>query len=155
MLISLAVAGAFAVPLAAQASVDGDRIILAQSGGPAGASATGTGPTGGVPSPRTAGEPASPKARSATSGATGGMTGSADFSSLDRNGDGQISRSEWDAHYRAASGSTGASGGASAGTTGTSSTTGATAGPGSASNRTGTGSDTATQPSTSGQGKPQ
>jgi hypothetical protein len=34
-----------------------------------------------------------------------------------------------------------------------SSTTGATAGPGSASNRTGTGSDTATTPGTSGEGK--
>ena len=155
-LIALAVAGAFAVPLAAQASADGDRLILAQAGGPAGSSATGTGPTGGVPSPRTAGEPKAPtKDRGAAAGATGSMAGSADFSAMDRNGDGQISRAEWDAHYRAgsSSGSMGASGGATTGASG-SSTTGATAGPGSASNKTGPGSDTATTPGTSGQGKP-
>lgn len=156
-LLALAVAGAFAVPLAAQASVDGDRIILAQSGGPAGSSATGTGPTGGVPSPRTAGEPkAATGERGAAAGATGSMSGSADFSALDRNGDGQISRAEWDAHYRAGASSSGmgASGGATTGSS-ASSKTGATAGPGSASNRTGSGSATATTPSTSGQGKAQ
>src|SRR5688500_9152818 len=150
-LIALAVAGAFAVPLAAQASADGDRMILAQAGGPGGASSTGTGPTGGTPSPQTAGEPKTPtKDRGATAGATG--TAAPMFSTLDTNGDGQISRAEWDAHYRmsGAAGSTGASGGATPGSTG-SSTTGTTAGPGSASPRTGTGSDTATTPSTSGE----
>lgn len=149
-LIGLAVAGAFALPLAAQASADGDRIILAQAGGPAGASSTGTGSTGGTPSTQSSGEPRAPTqgaiSSSASTGATGGAA--ADFSSLDRNGDGQISRAEWDAHYRAGAGSSGM--GASG-----SSTTGATAGPGSASNRTGTGSDTATTPGTSGHGKAQ
>jgi len=148
-LIALAVAGAFAVPLAAQASADGDRIILAQSGGPAGASSTGTGPSGGTPSPQTAGEPKTPtKDRAATAGATAAPM----FSTLDTNGDGQISRAEWDAHHRAGAASGGASTGAATGSTG-SSTTGTTAGPGSASPRTGTGSDTATTPSTSGEGK--
>jgi hypothetical protein len=156
-LIALAVAGAFAVPMAAQASADGDKFILAQSGGPAGASATGTGPTGGVPSPRTAGEPKAPTSeRGATAGASRGMT--PDFSTYDRNGDGQISRAEWNAVHGSASGRTGASSGATTSPSGSasgSSTTGTTAGPGSASNRTGTGSDTATTPSTSGHGKPQ
>lgn len=150
-LIALAVAGAFAVPLAAQASADGDRMILAQAGGPAGASSVGRGPTGGTPSPQTAGEPATQRDRAAQQGAaTAGATGMAApmFSTLDTNGDGQISRAEWDAHHRAGA----ASGGATTGSS-SSSTTGTTAGPGEASNRTGTGSATATTPSTSGEGK--
>jgi len=40
-LLAVAVAGAFASPLAAHASADGDRMILAQSGGPTGAAAAG------------------------------------------------------------------------------------------------------------------
>ena len=155
-LIALAVAGAFAVPMAAQASADGDKFILAQSGGPAGASAVGRGPTGGVPSPQSAGEPATQRDRGATAGASRGMT--SDFSTYDRNGDGQISRAEWNAVHGSASGRTGASSGSTTSPSGSasgSSTTGTTAGPGSASNRTGTGSDTATTPSTSGHGKPQ
>jgi hypothetical protein len=121
-------------------------MILAQAGGPAGASSTGTGPTGGVPSPQTAGEPRAPTAsRGAAAGATGSAAATApDFSMIDKNRDGQISRAEWDAHYRASGGAT-----TGAGTTGT------TAGPGSASPRTGTGSDTATTPGTSGHGKAQ
>jgi hypothetical protein len=142
-LAALAVAGAFALPLAAHASVDGDRIILAQSGGPAGASATGTGPTGGVPSPQTAGEPATQKDRTAPSGASAAhcesMTGSARDKCLS------------DAAAAGASSTTGASVGSSS----TTSPTGTTAGPGSASSRTGSGSDTATTPGTSGQGKAQ
>lgn len=152
-LIALAVAGAFAVPLAAQASADGDRIILAQAGGPGGASSVGRGPTGGTPSPQTAGEPATQRDRAAQQGAaTAGATAAPMFSTVDANGDGQISRAEWDAHHRAGAASGGASTGAATGSTG-SSTTGTTAGPGSASPRTGTGSDTATTPSTSGEGK--
>ncbi len=151
-LIGLAVAGAFALPMAAQASADGDRMMLAQAGGPAGASAMGTGPTGGTPSPSTAGEPRAPmKEGSAAAGASGSAAASSDFSTYDANGDGQISRAEWDAHFRS-SGSSGASSGATGGAIG-SSTTGTTAGPGSASNRIGTGSDTATTPGTSGEGK--
>jgi hypothetical protein len=141
-LIALAVAGAFAVPLAAQASVDGDRIILAQAGGPAGASSTGTGPTGGVPSPRTAGEPKAPAGeRGASAGASTAhcdtMTGSAREKCLSE---------------AAAAGASSSAGGSVG--SGTSTTTGTTAGPGSASNRTGSGSDTATTPGTSGHGKP-
>jgi hypothetical protein len=138
-LIAVAVAGAFALPLAAQASADGDRMILAQAGGPSGASATGTGPTGGTPSPRSAGEPKAPTAPGAAVGATAMPP---DFSALDKNNDGQISRAEWDAHFRA---------GAAAG----GGTTGATAGPGEASPKAGPGSATATTPSTGGTGKAQ
>lgn len=67
-------------------------------------------------------------------------TGSAaDFSTLDRNGDGQISRAEWDAHHRSASAGT---------------TSRAPSGPGTNS-QAGPGSDTATTPGTSGKGKAQ
>jgi hypothetical protein len=149
-LIAVAVAGAFALPLAAQASVDGDRMILAQAGGPSGASSVGTGPTGGTPSPSTAGEPKAPAGermgeRRAEAGATGRMNES--FSMIDKNNDGQISRAEWDAYFR--SDSSGAAAGGGTGTTGT------TAGPGEASPRTAPSSDTATTPSTSGTGKAQ
>lgn len=160
-MFALAVAGAFAVPLAAQASADSDRTILAQAGGPAGTSAVGSGPTGGAPSPQSAGEPAAPRDRAGSGatgssvGATAGASSAPAFSTLDANGDGQISQAEWDAHYR-----TGASSGASTGTgapatTGsTSAPTGTTAGPGTASPRTGPGLDTATSPGTTGHGTP-
>jgi hypothetical protein len=159
-LLAVAVAGAFALPLAASAG--NDTLILAQSGGPSGASSTGTGATGGTPSPRTTGEPKAPAGdhsrmnnRSA-SGSTA-MGGAADFSTADTNHDGQVSRAEWDAHFRSGSA---ASGGATTAPSGAvvspsgSGKTGATAGPDSASNRTAPSSDTATSPSTSGQGKP-
>ena len=93
-LLAVAVAGAFAVPFAAQVLAAGDNMILAQ-GGPAGASSTGTGPSGGT---TTAPAPVSPSG---------------------------------------------------------SGTTGTTAGPDAASNKTAPSSDTATSPSTSGQGKPE
>ena len=151
-LLVVAVAGAFALPFAAQVSAAGDSIILAQSsssGGdagapPSGSSSMGTSPaTGGAPSTRSAGEPKAPMADRSTS--TGGTSserasrGSADFSAIDKNGDGMISRSEWDAYHRAGA----ASGGAT------------TAGPGEASPRTAPSSDTATSGSTSGTGKAQ
>jgi hypothetical protein len=153
-LLAVAVAGAFALPLAAQASADGDRIILAQA---AGSSAMGTGPTGGVPSTQSAGEPkASTGERTDTTAGAArsdrclGMTG------VERDNcmrdDRASSRSPAD------TGAVTSSGGATVGTTGSSatgsSTTGTTAGPDSASNRTAPSSDTATSPSTSGQGKP-
>ena len=157
-LLAAAVAGAFALPLAAQASADGDRMILAQ-GGPAGASSTGTGPTGGVPSPQSAGEPKAP-----TGAASAGATGSThrldtnrdgfvsheeaaaardlNFSQYDRNNDGRLSADEIRG-WRDPMGEAGSAG----------ATTGTTAGPGEASPRTAPSSDTATSPSTSGTGK--
>lgn len=162
-LLAVAVAGAFALPLAAQASADGDRLILAQAGGPAGASSTGTGPTGGTPSPRTAGEPKAPTG-AAAAGATGryhrldkdrdgfvsreeaaaaqGLT----FGDYDKNSDGRLSADEirgWRDPMGANPGEAAAGGG----------TTGTTAGPGEASPRTAPGSDSATSSSTSGTGK--
>jgi len=165
-LLAVAVAGALALPLAAQASADGDRMILAQAGGPAGASSTGTGPTGGTPSPRTAGEPKAP-----TGGATAGATTSRyhrldtdrdgfvsreeaasaqglTFSDYDKNSDGRLSAEEirgWRDPMGANPGEAAAGGG----------TTGTTAGPDEASPRTAPSSDTATSPSTSGTGKAQ
>jgi hypothetical protein len=140
--MALAVAAAFAMPLAAQ-SAAGDRILLAT--GPSGANATGTGMTGGTPGTQSSGEPRAPTQGAVSSSAgTGASTGaSGDFSSLDRNGDGQISRAEWDAHYRSSSG---------ASTGGT--TSRAPSGPGTNS-QAGAGSDTATTPGTSGKGKAQ
>jgi hypothetical protein len=158
-LLVVAIAGAFSLPLAAQVSAAGDTMILAQ--GPSGASSVGTGPTGGTPSPQSAGEPKAPMAgeRGTAAGGTAAssMDRAPDFSAIDKNGDGQISRAEWDAHYRsgsAAGGATTAPSGAvvspaSPGKTGT------TAGPGEASPRPAPSSDTATSPSTSGTGKAQ
>jgi hypothetical protein len=91
-------------------------------------------------------------------GATSADRATPSFSELDKNNDGQISRAEWDAYYRAGSA---ASGGATIApapapvSPSGSSVTGTTAGPDSASNKTAPSSDTATSPSTSGQGKPQ
>ena len=152
-LIALAVAGAFAVPFAAQASASGDRIILA-AGGPSGAGSTGSGMTGGTPSTHSSGEPKAAMQKSdanrAASGATGGAAPA--FTTLDTNSDGQISQAEWDAHYR---GGSAATGGASTGSAATgASTSPAPSGPGTKS-QAGPGSDTATTPGTSGKGKAQ
>ena len=147
-LLALAVAGAFAVPFAAQASADGDRIILAQAGGPSGASSTGTGATGGTPSAQSSGEPKAPTQKSNASRAASAPA----FSTLDKNSDGQISQAEWDAHYRSGSAATGGASGSAA--TGGASTSPAPSGPGTKS-QAGTGSDTATSPGTSGKGKAQ
>jgi hypothetical protein len=151
-LVAVGVAAAFALPLAAQASADNDRMILAQASG---ASSVGSGPTGGTPSTQSAGEPKAPMAgerprSGATSGATSsGTSRSPDFSAIDKNGDGMISRAEWDAYQRSGSAAGGATTSSGSGKTGT------TAGPGEASNRTAPGSATATKPDTSGQGKAQ
>lgn len=148
-LLAVAVAGAFALPFAAQASADSDRMILAQAGGPSGASATGTGPTGGTPTPQTAGEPkaAAGEVSSTATKRCDAMTG--------------LERETCMRDARAASPTSGsAAGGATtAPVTGTvspsgSGATGATAGPDAASNKTAPSSDTGTSPSTSGQGKP-
>jgi EF hand domain-containing protein len=79
--LAIAVAAAFAVPLAAQASVDTDRIIVAQQG-----TGSSTAPihSGGNAADRPANEP--------KSGA--GATARGGFSSLDQNHDGYISRDE-------------------------------------------------------------
>ena|SRR5687768_293180 len=141
-LIAAATAAAMALPLAA----------FGQTGGPAGASAVGTGPTAGKPSPESAGRPRD---------FTGDPVGA--FQDLDRDRSGSISRAEWDDHYRSRGAAGSAAAGGSAATrdnpatvdrTPASSPTGTTAGPGSTSERTGPGSATATQPSTSGHGKP-
>jgi hypothetical protein len=162
-LLAVGVAAAFAVPLAAQASADSDRLILAQASG---SSSVGSGPTGGTPSTQSAGEPKAPMAGerpgagASSSGATASTRGRPDFSAIDKNGDGQISRAEWDAFYKDRdSGRGAASGGAtSSGSTVTpsgSGKTGTTAGPGEASPRTAPSSDTATSGSSSGTGKAQ
>jgi hypothetical protein len=135
--IALAVSGALAVPV----------LVHAQAGGPAGTSAQGSGVTGGVPR---------------TGGPGPGMASMGepqDFNTMDRDSDGRISRAEWDDHYRrggsAAAGGTSPANPATTDRTPASAPTGATAGPGTVSPRTGPGSATATQPSTSGHGKPQ
>src|SRR6185369_9911790 len=173
-LMPLAVAAAFAVPFAAPVSAAGDSVILAQSsssGGdagapPSGASGMGTSPrtTGGAPSAGSTGEPKAPTAdRSPSSGSTTSKRsgrGGADFSAIDKNGDGMISRDEWDAYRagRAASGGSTAAPAAPAGATAAPAArgkTGTTAGPGEASPRTAPSSDTATSGSSSGTGKAQ
>lgn len=79
--IAIAVAAAFAVPFAAQASAETDRIILAQTPGK-----TTTDPKDSNP----AAPPATPGAPKSEAGATsrGG------FSAVDKNGDGHLSRDE-------------------------------------------------------------
>lgn len=141
-IIAAAIAGAFALPLAAQASADNDRMILAQSGGPSGASATGTAPTGGTPSPQSTGEPKAP----AASGSAGG-TMSSDATDRCKDMTGTAREDCMRDANRATTGSTAgsASGGA---------TTGTTAGPGSVSKETAPSAATATSPDTTGHGKP-
>jgi len=167
-LLAVGVAAAFALPRAAQASADSDGLILAQASG---SSSVGSGPTGGMASPQSAGEPKAPMAGerpragasssgASSSGATASTRGRPDFSAIDKNGDGQISRAEWDAFYKDRdSGRGAASGGAtssgSAVTPSGSGKTGTTAGPGEASPRTAPSSDTATSGSSSGTGKAQ
>ena len=151
-LLAVAVAGAFALPFSAQASADGDRMILAQSGGPAGASSVGRGPTGGAPTPQSAGEPATQRDRAAgapmntdTSRCQGMIGTERDNCMRDAN------RGPSATGGTAAGGATAAPGVKSSPTA--PSATGTTAGPGEASNRTAPSSATATSPSTSGTGK--
>ena len=117
-------------------------MILAQSGGPAGASSTGTGATGGSPSPQTSGEPKAPTAPGSrpVTGSTMSTAPAGDFNAIDKNGDGQISRAEWDA-YRSGSAASGGASASPASPSGSvvspsgSGKTGATAGPRRASPR--------------------
>ena len=98
--IAIAVTAAFAAPLAAQASAEADRIILAQTSGkittdpkdsnPAAPPATtGTPRSADTTSdrPASAGSSTAPKSEA-------GATSRGDFSALDKNGDGHISRDE-------------------------------------------------------------
>lgn len=150
-LLPVAVAAAFALPFAAQASADSDRMILAQSG----SSAVGTGPTGGVPSTQSAGEPKAPGDTKADLRRCEAMTGTERETCLRNAQAGTTS-----------SGSSAATtGSATSGATSSPSTdavvspsgsgkTGVTAGPGESSPDTGPGSASATKPDTSGTGKP-
>jgi hypothetical protein len=166
-LLVVAVTAAFALPVAAQQSAGSDRMILAQ--GPSGTSAVGNGPTGGTPSPQSAGEPRAPMAgeRSTAGGTasdhstTGGTAkhsrrGKPDFTAIDTNGDGMISRSEWDAYHRSGAAASGGATSAPSATTTPSARgkSGNTAVPNDPSSRAPS-SDTATSPSTSGAGKAQ
>ena len=150
-LLVVAVAGAFALPLAAQASADSDRMILAQAGG---ASAVGTGPTGGVPSTQSAGEPSAPNDPKAEQRRCESMTGAQRESCMrDARAGTTSSGSSVGTTSGSSVGTAGsATGGASSAPAGQ---TGTTAGPGEASPKVGTGSDTATSSSTSGTGKAQ
>ena len=156
-LMVIAVAAAFGLSLAGQASAAGDNMILAQASG---ASSTGTGSTGGVPSTQSSGEPKAPTAdNKADTKRCESMTG------LER----ENCMRDASAPRGATSGSTGsdvgttgsAAGGATTSPSGAAvmpggtGKTGTTAGPGEAAPRTAPSSDTATSPSTSGQGKAQ
>ena len=141
-LLAVAVAAAFALPFAAQASADSDRMILAQAGG---ASAVGSGPTGGVPTTQSAGEPRAPNDPKAEQRRCESMTGAQRESCMRDARAGTSSGSS--------AGTTGsATGGASTAPAGQ---TGTTAGPGESSPKAGSGSDTATSSSSSGTGKAQ
>jgi hypothetical protein len=112
-LIAVAVAGAFAVPFAAQASADNDRMILAQAGGSAGGSAGTGGASGGAAAQ--GGSSASGTVGGAAGGSQGSGVGSqgnqaggpgagvppTDITQLDKNNDGYVSREEMSADPRA------------------------------------------------------
>lgn len=102
-LIAVAVAGAFAIPFATQASVDGDRMIVAQAGGagaPGGAS-QGSGAPGGAAGGAAAQSGTPAAGSSSSTGQTGsGQPGTGaglpptDMQQLDANNDGYVSREE-------------------------------------------------------------
>jgi hypothetical protein len=85
-LIAVAIAGAFAVPFAAQASVDGDRMILAQAS--SGAQGGATGAPGGAAAGSSGGQ------GSAGAPGTGPGMAPTDLTQLDKNNDGYVSREE-------------------------------------------------------------
>jgi len=91
-LIAVAIAGAFAVPFAAQASADGDRIIVAQAGGSGAGGAQG-GAAGGAQGGAATG--ASGQQGGQAEGGSGPRPSTQqDMGSLDENGDGYVSREE-------------------------------------------------------------
>ena len=131
-LIAVAIAGAFAVPFAAQASADGDRMILAQASGAPGGAAGAPGGAAGAPGGAATGSSGSQGSAGAPGTgpgvpptdmtqldknndgyvsreeASGESALDSRFSELDKDSDGRISRSEWDA--MPSSGATGSSG---------------------------------------------
>jgi hypothetical protein len=101
-LIAVAVAGAFAVPFAAQASADNDRMILAQA--PGGASG-GAAAQGGSGAPGTSqGAAGGSQGATGTQGNQAGGPGAGvpptDITQLDKNNDGYVSREEMSADPR-------------------------------------------------------
>jgi EF hand domain-containing protein len=107
--IAIAVAAAFAAPFAAQASAEADRIILAQTSGkittdPKDSNPAAPPATTGTPrsADTTSDRPASGAAAGSTTApsstttapAGAGATSRGSFSSIDKNGDGHISRDE-------------------------------------------------------------
>ena len=100
--LAIAVAAAFAAPLAAQASVDTDKIIVAQSSGstqeprdsnPA-APPKAMGPGSGSTNNATGETNRSTDSTHGTGSATAGATAAGGFSALDKNHDGYVSRDE-------------------------------------------------------------
>jgi hypothetical protein len=116
-LVAVAVAGAFAVPFAAQASADNDRMILAQAGGSAGGApgssgAPGSASGGAAAQGGSAGTPGATGAAGASQGNAGGAQGNqaggpgagvppTDLTQLDKNNDGHVSREEMGTDPRA------------------------------------------------------
>jgi len=145
-MIAAAVAAALALPLVPPSAAHAQ----------AGASAVGTGPTGGVP--RTGGPDTAPSAGEPLDFTGHPVRG---FSQLDTNRDGHISRAEWDHAVRPGREGDNVRRSASSGPSileeraPASSPMGVTAGPGMASPRTAAGSATATKPGTSGFGRAQ
>jgi hypothetical protein len=103
-LIAVAVAGAFAAPLAAQASVDGDNLIIAQAAGSGAGGATSTPQRGSQPPGPASPGTQRPSDHSANDSSTSGsysISGSSPRSGsealhdrLDKNKDGYVSRDE-------------------------------------------------------------
>lgn len=95
-LIAVAVASAFAVPFAAQASADGDRLIVAQASGGAGApGGASSGPgTGGAGGAAAQGGTAAQGGSAGAPGGTGAGIPPTDLQQLDTDNDGYISRDE-------------------------------------------------------------
>jgi len=150
--LMVAVAAAFGLSLAGQASAAGDRMMIAE--GPSGAGAVGTGPTGGVASPQSAGEPKAATDKNGDARRCEAMTGT----------ERETCMRDARAPSGAASGTTGSSSSTTGSATGgATSSTGApvtsggsgvtgTTGP---MDRTAPGSASATKPDTSGTGKAQ
>jgi hypothetical protein len=91
-LIAVAVAGAFALPVAALASAGSDNIVVAQAGGDAGGGDASTSTRQPGANPPGAASPGSPSGSSASG--TSATTNRMGFDRLDKNRDGFVSRDE-------------------------------------------------------------